>query len=45
MKKKSATIAPMTARPAAIRRPVKIDGRAVGNWSFHRWVSPLAPCR
>ena len=44
-KKKSPTIAPMTQPPAAIRRPVKIAGIALGSSSFHRRVQRLAPLR
>src|SRR5690606_36337272 len=44
-KKKSPTMAPITDRPAAVRSPVKIPGRAAGTWSLNVRVHRLAPWR
>ena len=41
-KKKSPTTAPITDRPAEIRKPAKIAGSAAGNISFRRRVYRLA---
>ena len=41
-KKKSPTMAPITDRPAALRRPVKIDGTAAGNCSLSSTCARVA---